>query len=91
MSRPSEAVIEQTVCDYAASRGYVERKMKYVGRRNCPDRFFFGPNATLVIIEFKKGGEPPNAGQKREHDLLRGRGFKINVIDDIEDGKALFD
>ena len=91
MARPLEISIENEVVEYAQSKGFFARKMAYVGRRNCPDHWFFGPQARIIIIEFKRHGKTPNAGQQREHDRFIGRGIPVHVIDNVEDGSALFD
>lgn len=86
-----ESHIERTVCEFAKSRGWMVRKVSYIGRRGAPDRWFFGPNAQLKIIEFKKEGKPPKPHQEREIARLRDLGFDVHVIDNITDGKALFE
>lgn len=80
--------VEEPVIEFAKRHGWLERKMKYVNRRNCPDRWFFKAGR-LVIVEFKKPGEKPSIGQKREHARLRRQGFEVHVIDKAEDGYAL--
>lgn len=85
-----EHEIETKVSEYAETRGYLPRKMQYIGRRGCADHFYFGPAGHLVIIEFKKPKGVPESHQIREADRLRNKGFTVHFIDDIEAGKALF-
>lgn len=86
----SEFYIERKVVSFAEKQGYLVRKMQYIGRRKAADRYFFGANGRLVMIEFKKTGEEPDEGQWREINRLRERGFEVYVIDNIADGIAIF-
>ena len=91
MPTPRETIVENAVIEYAEGLGFMHRKISYIGRRGAPDDHFYGSPALFVIVEFKKAGKPPTAQQGREHDRLRGRGFPVHVIDNVEAGKALFD
>lgn len=71
------------------STGWLHRKVVYQGRRGAADDWFFGHNARLIIIEFKKPLKKPNVQQAREHARFRERGFKIYVVDNVDDGLAL--
>jgi len=86
-----ESYIEKKVIAAAEAAGFMQRKVKYINRNGAPDRWFFGPTGQLIIIEFKKAGEKPDPHQEREIKRLRDRGFKVYVIDNVEDGKALFE
>ncbi len=86
-----ESYIEKKVIAAAEAAGFMQRKVKYINRNGAPDRWFFGPGGQLIIIEFKKAGEKPDLHQEREIKRLRDRGFKVYVIDNVEDGKALFE
>jgi hypothetical protein len=84
-----EVDVEQPVCEFAEAQGYLVRKIQYVGRRGAPDRLFVG-RGKILVVEFKRRGKRPDVHQEREHDRFRGRGVPVHVIDNIEDGKALF-
>lgn len=86
-----ESYIEQKVCEYAVSLGWRQRKMQFVGRRGCPDRWFKRDGGQLVIIEFKDRNGELSAHQRREINWLATHGFNVHVIDNIEDGCAVFD
>lgn len=88
MPTQREVVVEQDICEEAEAEGYIVRKMQYVGRRNCPDRWFLR-DGVWTIIEFKRRGEVPNPTQAREHDKLRSKGQKIHAIDNHEDARRL--
>lgn len=89
MTREIPGVQKPTV-SYASARGWLAWKMKIEGIRGGPDYWFF-KDGRLLIVEFKKPGEPPNAQQLRRHDELRAHGFEVHVIDNAEAGRALFD
>lgn len=85
-----ESYIERKVVAAAEAAGFMQRKVVYMNRAGSPDRWFFGPGARLIIIEFKKEGEKPEPHQEREIARLRNLGFEVHVIDNVADGKALF-
>lgn len=86
-----ESYIEAQVIKYAKSLGWRQRKMMFVGRRGCPDRWFMRGDGQLVIIEFKDPNGTLSPHQRREVNWLLTHGFNVHVIDRIEDGKAVFD
>jgi len=86
-----ESYIETKVCEYAARLGWRQRKMSFVGRRGCPDRWFQRAPGQQVIIEFKDRSGALSAHQRRELNWLRANGFHAYVIDSIEEGQAVFD
>lgn len=93
---PLEKKIEDTVCKYARDKyGIENRKYANPGRRSAPDRIFFIPElrrpAEVFFIEFKKRGGKPTPAQIDEHVFYRKLGFKVYVVDSIEDGKRLID
>jgi len=90
MSGVSEFYIERKVSKYAASKGWLCRKMKWIGRRSAPDHYFSKSGHTPFMVEFKKTGEKPRKAQEREIARLRKHGTIVHVIDNVEDGLALF-
>lgn len=84
-----ELYIEAKVCEFAKSHGWLVRKLAWVGREGAPDRFFARAGRVLMI-EFKRLGQKPAPHQEREIARLRAEGVEVHVIDNIEDGKALF-
>ncbi len=86
-----ETYIEAQVCKYAKSKGWRQRKMAFVGRRGCPDRWFMRGDGQLVIIEFKDPNGKLSPHQRREINWLTAHGFNVHVIDNIPEGRALFD
>lgn len=74
---------ELTAVAWAESHDWVVRKMSYVGRNGCPDRFFFG-YGQIIPIEFKrlKNGKPSarSEGQTKEHARLAAVGVHVPVF-----------
>jgi hypothetical protein len=63
-----------------------------LGRKGAPDRWFFAPGGRLLIVEFKApGGGVLSFHQNKAIRWLRAFGFEVHVIDDIDEGMALFD
>lgn len=86
----SEAAIERAVVKYAKLLGWkFVRKVRWIGRRACPDRLFLKAGR-YIWIEFKAPGEPLRPDQVREIKRLRKHGAEVHVIDDIEMGRAVF-
>ena len=94
-NRKQKSVLESRVVRLtkaaAKKAGYLHRKIKYDGRNGAPDDFFFGYNGNLIIIEFKKPLALPEDHQLLEIARLRGRGFRVFVVDNEEYGRLIFD
>ena len=86
-----EAYIEKEVCKYAKSRRWRQRKMEFVGRRGCPDRWFMRDDGQLVIIEFKDPNGKLSYAQKKEVAWLTAHGFNVHVVDSVQQGQEVFD
>lgn len=86
-----ESYIENAVCGYAKKLGWRQRKMTFVGRRGCPDRWFFKEPGRVVIVEFKDPNGKLSPHQRREVRWLSDHGFEVHVIDSIQEGQELFD
>jgi hypothetical protein len=85
-----ESYVVKKTKTHAEKMGWLHRKVVYQNRSGAPDDWFFGHNGRLIIIEFKKPGERPEPHQWREIRRLRRRGFDVRVIDNVEDGIAVF-
>ncbi|TIW05340.1 MAG: hypothetical protein E5V74_03355 [Mesorhizobium sp.] len=82
--------VQTPVTNYARSRGWLARRVQYIGRHGAPDTWFV-KGGRWIIVEFKNLDEPPKIHQTREHKRLRAHGAEVHVIDNVEDGCALFD
>ncbi len=64
---------------WAENHGWIVRKLKYIGRRSCPDRLFAG-HGYLFLIEMKKSKGRLSVGQREEFALFAAAGVKIEVF-----------
>lgn len=86
----SESYVEKKVCEHAKRRDWLVYKFQSPAQRGVPDRIFL-KEGRVVFIEFKAYGKRPTKQQLYNHDQIRAAGFEVYVIDNIEDGKALFE
>ena len=86
-----ETYIEEEVIKHAKRRGWRQRKMAFIGRRGCPDRWFKRSPGQLLIIEFKDPDGVLSVAQKREIRWLRENGFEVHIVDSIQQGIEIFD
>lgn len=80
-----EDTVEITVANKAEKDGWFQRKMKWIGRRGGPDRFF-AKGGRVVLIEFKDRRKEPEVLQVREHKRLKAAGVETYVVDTVRDG-----
>jgi hypothetical protein len=85
-----EKKIEAAVCEFARSAGWLVYKFTSPARAAVPDRLFIR-SGRVFFIEFKQEGQKPTAAQEREHLRLRQQGVEVFVIDNVADGKRLFE
>lgn len=83
--------VEKPVIAYAQSRGFLYRKVGWIGRVGAPDRLFSRADTGPFFVEFKRPGKKPLPHQEREIDRMRAAGITVHVIDNVEAGRALFD
>ena len=50
-----------------------------------PDRLVLMPNGKIGFVEIKDKGKKPRALQTSRHNMLRQLGFKVFVLDDVDD------
>lgn len=77
--RARETDEESDAVAWAENNGWVVRKMQYIGRRGCADRFFFG-YGKILMIEFKKLDGELSQNQSREHERLMDVGCPVHVF-----------
>ena len=86
--RSREANEENESVIWAENNGWEVRKMEYVRRRGCADRFFFGYGA-IVPIEFKRPGKEPDIHQAKDHKKLAAVGVKVHVCRSLAEVQAV--
>lgn len=85
-----EAEVEGAVCQIAKQRGWLIRKLRWIGRDGAPDRFFVKKGYGIILPEFKRPGGRPRVLQMMELERLRAAGVNCPVIDSIEQGLVIF-
>ena len=85
-----EANVEEKACKRAKERGFLFRKLKWIGRRGAPDRLFSRADTGPFMVEIKKPGGTLDTHQVREIKRLRDAGIRVEVIDSIEAAYELF-
>lgn len=50
-----------------------------------PDRLVLMPKGKIGFVEIKDKGKKPRALQTSRHNMLRQLGFKVFVLDDVDD------
>ena len=86
-----ESRIETRVTEDAKKLGWRSIKLNGGGDRGKPDRLYFkGPPPRLKIIEYKRPGEDLDPLQVYWYKILNKMGFDIHVVDDYDQGIALF-
>lgn len=80
-----EKVIEQKLTKAVRQNGGVCWKFTSPGTAGVPDRIILMPNGRIAFVEIKAPGEKPRPLQLSRHRLLRKLGFKVYVLDNIDD------
>ena len=86
-----ESSIERSVVRYAESMGVLQRKLAKDGQAGWPDRMFLFSGGRVLFIEFKRPGGSTRAVQTQFHKRLRLRGFRVEIVDSVEEGRRLID
>ena len=79
-----EKQIEQKLRLMVKSAGGIAPKFVSPGFAGMPDRLVLLPNGVFAFAELKAPGMKPRALQVARHEMLRELGFKVYVIDGIE-------
>lgn len=80
-----EKVIEQKLTKAVRQNGGVCWKFTSPGTAGVPDRIILMPKGHIAFVEVKAPGEKPRPLQVSRHRLLRRLGFKVYVLDNIDD------
>ena len=78
-----ERTIEQKLAARARAMGGIAPKFTSPGFDGMPDRPVLLPGGRMGFVELKAPGKKPRALQLARHRLLRRLGFKVFVIDEI--------
>lgn len=86
-----EKNIETRLVSEVKKRGGICPKWVSPSFDGVPDRLVFLPGRHFGMVEVKAPGEKPRALQVSRHKLLQRLGFKVYVLDAIEDIKTILD
>lgn len=86
-----EKEIEKKFIDTVKKCGGIAPKFVSPGFDGMPDRLVLFPNGMMGFVEVKAPGKKPRPLQKARHRLLMKLGFKVFVLDDIEQIGGIID
>ena len=89
--RYTEKQIEQKLTPTAKSRGGIAPKFVSPSSAGMPDRLILLPGGLLAFAELKAPGMKPRPLQVARHEMLRRLGFRVYVIDGIEQIGGILD
>ena len=78
-----EKIIEKELVRAVKDKGGIAPKFTSPGFDGMPDRLVLLPSGRMGFVELKATGKKPRALQLARHRLLRRLGFKVYVIDEI--------
>lgn len=91
MSSLLEKEIEQKLRQSVKTMGGICPKFVSPGYDGMPDRLILLPNGKIAFAEIKAPGKKPRPIQLARHRLLKSLGFKVYVIDDVEQIGGMLD
>ncbi len=86
-----EKIIEQKLVSEVKARGGICPKWVSPGFEGVPDRLVFLPEGHFGMVEVKAPGQKPRPLQLSRHRLLRRLGFKVYVLDSVDEIKRVLD
>ena len=86
-----ERQIEQKLVKAVKTAGGIAPKLTSPGFDGMPDRMVLMPGGCIGFVEVKAPGEKPRPLQLSRHRLLRRLGFKVYVLDGIEQIGGIID
>lgn len=85
-----EKYIEQALVREVKRNGGLCLKFTSPGFSGVPDRIVLLPEGRITFVEVKAPGKKPRNVQLYVHELLRALGFRVLVLDSIEQIKEVF-
>lgn len=80
-----EKEVEKKLIKAVKSSGGICWKFISPGTAGVPDRIILMPKGRIAFVETKAPGEKPRLLQLSRHRLLRRLGFKVYVLDALDD------
>lgn len=86
-----EKYIEQKLAKAVKSHGGIALKFTSPSFDGMPDRLVLLPYGKLAFVEVKAPNKKPRPLQLSRHEMLRRLGFKVYVLDNIEQIGGILD
>jgi len=86
-----EKTVEQKLVKAVKNRGGICPKLVCPGFDGMPDRLVLIPDGHIAFVELKAPGKKPRPLQLARHRLLRLLGFRVYVIDSVEQIGGMLD
>lgn len=83
-NRTSEKYIERALVKHVEALGGLCIKLLTNHFLGLPDRMILLPGGSMFFVELKSTGQKPRKIQEVVHKKLRALGFKVLVIDSVE-------
>lgn len=80
-----EKIIEQKLCTAVKKHGGICPKFVSPGFDGMPDRLLLLPHGRFAFVEVKAPNQKPRPLQLSRHRFLRRLGFRVYVLDALED------
>ena len=91
MSNVSEKSIERKLVEAVKNMGGIAPKFVSPGFDGMPDRIVLLPHGMMAFVEVKAPGKKPRPLQVSRHGLLQRLGFKVYVLDDMNQIGGILD
>ena len=86
-----EKIIEQHLVKAVKNSGGIAPKLVCPGFDGMPDRLVLLPRGKIGFVEVKAPGKEPRPLQVARHGLLRRLGFKVYILDALEQIGGILD
>ena len=86
-----EKTIEKKLVIAIKDMGGIAPKFMSPGFDGMPDRIVLLPGGRMGFVEVKAPGKVPRPLQEARHRMLRGLGFKVDILDDEQQIGGILD
>lgn len=86
-----EKQVEQRLVKAVKTAGGICPKLVSPGMDGMPDRMALLPGGRIGFVEVKAPGKEPRPLQKLRHRTLKNLGFKVFILDDLEQIYSIID
>lgn len=86
-----EKTVEQKLVAAVRGMGGICPKWVSPGFDGMPDRIVLLPGAKIAFVEVKAPGKKPRPLQASRHGLLRRLGFRVYILDELEQIGGILD